>query len=119
MRANGVPSFPDPDSSGKLPNATVQQLGVSNSRYQAATRTCQHLLPNGSNGPTPAQVQLYRNTMLIYARCMRAHGLNDFPDPDSRGRLDIGPGTDVPVDTPQFQTAFRACKHLLSYYESP
>jgi hypothetical protein len=119
MRSHGVPNYPDPGSSGKVPNTTPQQLGVSSSQYQAAENACGHLLPNGGSGPTQAQVQQYRNTMLIYARCMRSRGVPNFPDPDSRGHLDIGPGTDVPVNTPQFQTAFQACKHNLSYYRSP
>jgi hypothetical protein len=59
-------------------------------------------------------VQQYRNTMLKYARCIRSHGVPNMPDPDSMGRLDIGPGTDVDVNSPQFQTAFQACKSNLS-----
>ena len=52
--------------------------------------------------------------MLIYARCMRKHGVSNMPDPDSRGRLDIGPGTDVRVNSPTFQAAFQVCKSMLS-----
>jgi hypothetical protein len=121
VRTHGVVNYPDPNSGEKLPTATPQQLGVSSSRYQAAESACQHLLPNGGGGggPTQAQVQQYRNTMLLYARCMRTHGLSNFPDPDSRGHLDIGLDTDVPVNTPQFQRAFESCKHTLSSYHSP
>jgi hypothetical protein len=119
VRSHGVANYPDPNSSGKLPTATPQQLGVSSAQYQAAQNACQHLLPNGAGGPTPAQVQQQRNSLLPYARCMRTHGVPNFPDPDSRGHLDVGPGTDVPVNTPQFQRAFGACKHTLSYYQSP
>lgn len=118
MRSHGVVNYPDPSNSGKPPNATAQQLGVSSSEYQAAQNACAHLLPNGSGGPTPAQVQQYANSLLPYSRCMRAHGISNFPDPDSRGHLDVGPGTDVPVNTPQFQRAFQACKSKLSYYQS-
>jgi hypothetical protein len=52
--------------------------------------------------------------MLIYAKCMRAHGVSNTPDPDSRGHLDIGPGTDVDVNSPRFQAAYRVCKSKLS-----
>ena len=38
--------------------------------------------------------------MLIYARCLRAHGVSNMPDPDSRGHLDIGPGSGVDVNSP-------------------
>jgi hypothetical protein len=119
MRSHGVAAYPDPGSGGLLPKKTPQQLGVSSSQFQAAQMSCQHLIPSAGNGPTPSQVAQYRTVMLKYARCMRARGVSDFPDPDSRGRLAIGPGTDVPVNTPQFQTAFQVCKRNLSYYQSP
>lgn len=118
-RSHGVPAYPDPSSGGLLPKKTPHQLGVSSAALQAAETACEHLLPSGGGGPTPAQVAQYRNVMLIYARCMRAHGVANMPDPDSRGRLAIGPGTDVPVNTPQFQAAFGVCKSKLSYYRSP
>jgi hypothetical protein len=108
MRTNGLPGFPDPSSSGKPRFPTAQQLGVSGSRFQAAESSCQHLQPGGG-GPTQAQVQQYRDSMLIYARCMRAHGISNFPDPDSRGHVNVGPGTGVDVNTPQFQAAYRVC----------
>jgi hypothetical protein len=109
MRTDGVPGFPDPSSSGKPHFPAAQQLGVSSSRFQAAESACQHLQPGGGSGPTQAQVQQYRDSMLIYARCMRAHGISNFPDPDSRGHVNVGPGTDVDVNTPQFQAAYRVC----------
>jgi hypothetical protein len=63
MRSHGVANFPNPQpsSTAKLPRLTPQQLGVSDSQYQAAASTCKHLLSNGSDGsggtPDPAKVQ--------------------------------------------------------------
>ena len=45
MRSNGVLNFPDPPSSGLVPKADAQQLGVSGSQLQAAQRACQRLYP--------------------------------------------------------------------------
>jgi hypothetical protein len=45
MRSHGVPNFPGPDSSGQIPKETAQQLGVSDSRLQAAQGACQDLWP--------------------------------------------------------------------------
>src|ERR1700722_13524182 len=54
VRSHGVANYPDPTSSGKLPTATPQQLGVSSSQDRAAENACQHLLPNGDGGPSQA-----------------------------------------------------------------
>jgi hypothetical protein len=53
MRSHGVPNFPDPDGSGRLPKESVQQLKVSDSRLQTAQKTCLHLWPYQS--PTRAK----------------------------------------------------------------
>lgn len=101
MRSHGVPDYPDPVGSGQLPKASAQQLGVSSSRLQAAEQACQHLYPadGGSSdqliqecettGDCPqAVVQQALNEMRNYARCMRSHGVPNFPDPtvDAEGR---------------------------------
>jgi hypothetical protein len=51
---------------------------------------------------------------LAYSQCMRAHGVTDFPDPDSQGRIDIqaGPGSDLDPNNPTFQAAQQACQSL-------
>jgi hypothetical protein len=101
MRSHGVPNFPDPTSSGQVPKASAQQFGVSSSQLQATQRACQHLLPvtGGSfqqqaqqcvtTGDCPrALVQQMLSAGLRFARCMRSHGVPNWPDPtiDSQGR---------------------------------
>lgn len=113
MRSHAVPAYADPGSSGLIPKKTPQQLGVSPSTFRAAQRACIHLVPNGGR-PTPAQMEQQRSVMLRYARCMRTHEVSNMPDPDSRGHLDIGPGTDVAVNSPGLQSAFQVCKSELS-----
>jgi hypothetical protein len=70
----------------------VQQLGVSSSEIQAAQAACSRVLPTGQslrqqtdclmvgNCP-PAEVQLILEAERKYARCMRAHGVPNWPDP--------------------------------------
>ena len=45
MRAHGVPNFPDPNTSGVFNKVALGQVSANNSRYPAAQRACQHLLP--------------------------------------------------------------------------
>ena len=101
VRAHGVPNYPDPGSAGNLPKGSAQAFGVSNSQYQGAQRACRHLLPNSDTrftaaltqcletGDCPhALVQRALTEGLGFARCMRDHGVPNWPDPtvDSMGR---------------------------------
>jgi hypothetical protein len=101
MRSHGVPNFPDPESSGVLPKADAQQLGVGSSQLQRAQRACQDLYPNNGGafqeqtqqceetGDCPqALVQRILTVQRQYARCIRSHGVPNWPDPtiDSQGR---------------------------------
>jgi hypothetical protein len=84
MRFHGVPNYPDPNSRNTMPDGlpkiSVQQLRVSSSKFQAAQRACRHVLPNGGQATQSASQQLLRDG-LKYARCMRAHGVPNWPDP--------------------------------------
>jgi hypothetical protein len=90
VRSHGVPNFPDPQagaSNAKFPSA--QQLRVSSSQLSTAENACQRLLPVGIDDQfSPAEVPLLLRGMLPFARCMRSHGVPNFPDPavDSEGR---------------------------------
>src|SRR5258708_21284288 len=57
MRSHGVPNFPDPASSGQVPKAEAQALGVSSSQLQAAQTACQRLYP-ANGGPLTASAML-------------------------------------------------------------
>lgn len=95
MRSHGVPNYPDPDpdSSGQLPKGDAQQFGVSTSQYQAAQQDCRHLIPiAGSlhqeehqcmqNSDCPSSlVQRMLTADRKLARCMRSHGVPNWPDP--------------------------------------
>ncbi len=51
---------------------------------------------------------------LRYAQCMRAHGISDFPDPNSQGQLQIQarPGSDLDPNNPRYRSANTACQHF-------
>ncbi len=108
MRSNGVANYPDPTSSG-LVKESLQQLGVSGSRFQSASRACNHLLPNGGSGPNPARVQQVKAQALQFSRCVRTHGVPNFPDPDSHGRIPDPASVGVDQRSPKFEAANQAC----------
>ena len=79
MRANGVPSFPDPNADGGF--LFRRGAGLTKSPlFRAAQAKCQRLLPPGpGSGPPPSAQTLAR--FLKIAKCMREHGVPAFPDP--------------------------------------
>ncbi len=78
MRSNGVPNFPDPNASGGFPlRAGIDPRSPA---VSAARAKCRQFLPPGpGSGPPPSPQTLAR--FLNIARCMRQHGVYDFPDP--------------------------------------
>jgi subtilase family serine protease len=54
MRSNGVPNFPDPSSGWRFDKSEPQQLGISESKFQAAVSACNHLLPKGGQPASTA-----------------------------------------------------------------
>ena len=63
----------------------------------------------GSSGH-PAQAGATGGPLLDYARCMRAHGVPNFPDPSPDGGLAIPNG--INTAAPAFVSAQRACGSL-------
>jgi len=51
---------------------------------------------------------------VSYAGCMRTHGIPNWPDPQPNGGFLLLPSENLPAtSSPQFQSANKACKHLL------
>jgi hypothetical protein len=108
MQTNGVSNFPEPNSSGVFPKETPGQLGVTESKYRSASRDCDHLLPNGGNGPSAAEIQHVKELGLQFAHCMRGHGV-PLPDPGSDGRIPDPATVGINQGSPQFEAANQAC----------
>ncbi len=109
MRSNGVSRYPDPGSSGTA-KPSLQQLGVSSSRFLAALSACRHLLPNGGSGPTAAQVRQVSALSLSFSRCVRSHGVPNFPDPAADGRIPDPATVGIDQGSPKFEAANQACR---------
>ena len=119
MHAHGVPSFPDPTSGAGGPgfavsatpgSSTVSINGInfSGPAFQAAIRVC-GLFKRVGSAPQPTEAM--RERLLAFARCMRSHGVPDFPDPQFAARA-AGLQVRLPADhnAPAFQQAVRTCR---------
>ena len=110
MRSHGVPNFPDPDSTGALPKVGPQQLGVSSSQFQAAQNACASLLQ-----PSDTQVLETLSGMRDFARCMRSHGVPDWPDPttDTSGQPVFDLRGRIAPDSPRMDAKSSICDYYL------
>jgi hypothetical protein len=118
MRSQGVLNFPDPSSSGGIPKETPQQLGVTSSQFESAQNACIHLLASGSSGPTTAELQQSWSDMANFARCMRSHGVPNWPDPTmypphpERPTFSLQP-VGIDPNSPQISAKIHECEPLL------
>lgn len=108
MRSHGVANFPDPNPAGGFDGTTQLQ---SNPNYASADSTCKSLLPNGGSGKASQN----ESQLLQIARCMRSHGVPNYPDPNPNPtvnpRVQLAQAG-IDVNSPQFQAASRTCEQL-------
>jgi hypothetical protein len=110
MRSHGVPNVPDPTLS---PTAFKSAVGedLKSPAGQAAYTACQHLLPprqpNQSAPNSPARTTAF----LEFARCLRSHGLPNFPDPNGSGQIthEMLAADGINLQQPGFLTAGDTC----------
>jgi hypothetical protein len=68
---------------------------------------------SGSGGKDGNSRAANYQSFLNYSKCMRAHGLPNFPDPSAGGGIQISPSEGVNPSSPAFQSAQKTCQHLL------
>jgi hypothetical protein len=114
MRTHGVSDFPDPQvtvSAGqtKIAIRAVAKDGAS-PQFKTAQQSCQHLIP-GPQNESPAQRQAREHALLAFARCLRSHGLPNFPDPTGQGQLSMEMinAAGINLHAPNVLPAARAC----------
>ncbi|HEV2373240.1 MAG TPA: hypothetical protein VGS19_13835 [Streptosporangiaceae bacterium] len=120
IRQHGIPGFPDPavNAAGQVNIDKSALLTVPRPVLTHALSACRPTLERAGvlagnthgmgNAPTPQQLQ----ALLAFARCMRAHGLPGFPDPNPQtGGLSLPPA--VSKSSPALHSATQACRSYL------
>jgi hypothetical protein len=75
---------------------------------------CSGSPPSADPGGTPgAGGQASFSSAVGYSRCMRSHGVPDFPDPASGGGIPKTSAQRLGVSDSRLRTAQNACQHLL------
>lgn len=114
MRTHGVSDFPDPvvTSTPGQTKIAIRAVAKDNGspRFTAAQQACQHLLP-GPQNESPAQRRAHEQALLAFARCLRTHGLPNFPDPNGQGQLTVEMihAAGIDLHAPNVLPAARAC----------
>jgi hypothetical protein len=109
-----VPNFPDLSGNGMLIQGNAQTISVNGvsinaPAFLAARANCQKYLP--STHTSPAQ-SAQRQRGLEFARCMRSHGVPNFPDPkviSSSGGSQRVYLSGINPQSPAFQASAEAC----------
>lgn len=102
MRTHGISNFPDPNSNGGI---EFNASGVNQATYQAARTACASLRGGGA-GNASSEQNLANE--LKFAKCMRAHGVPDFPDPNKNGGFS-GSSMTIDPQSASFQSAQAIC----------
>ena len=92
MRDHGVPT----ETNGSGHGAVVIggfRTSPESPTFQKAQNACKKLLPDSGlpgEGPPPSAQTFDR--LVTIARCMRKHGISEFPDPRTTRPANLGPG---------------------------
>ena len=73
----------------------------------SAAETCKEYM--APSGPPPQPSASQKSAALAFARCMRAHGVPNFPDPTFSGGGPAGPQAGINPQSPAFRSAARVC----------
>ncbi|MBO0813062.1 MAG: hypothetical protein J2P23_13605 [Microlunatus sp.] len=106
MRKHGVTDFPDPQGPNQNQFALSRKV-LQNPHFASAQKACAALRPQQSNSSN-STAGSSQTQLLALAKCMRAHGVPNFPDPDPNGRLKVGSGLDP--NSPTFKRALQTCQ---------
>jgi len=108
MQSHGVDAQVGPGGQG----IEISGVDPQSQTMQKAQQACSKLLPGGGPKPlTPAQQAQALKQLVKLSKCMRAHGIKDFPDPSSLGglKLQLSRTGDLNPASAPFQAAMNAC----------
>ena len=113
MRSKGVTNYPDPvaDGNGGYRMGGLSGVDQNSSTYQSAQAACQSTLYQ-SNGDSAATRTFDATKVAPWAKCIRANGLPNFPDPTVKGDSIIVSAQAAGIsgrDDPKFAKAASAC----------
>ncbi len=109
MRSNGIANFPDPQSSGGIQIGSSSGIDPQSPQFQAAQKACRKYFPVPDL--SKAQIAQHEAEALEFAKCMRANGVPNFPDPQfgANGAEFVKPVPGLDPNSPSYQAAAAKC----------
>lgn len=109
MRSKGVPNFPDPNSTGGIDIGPSSGIDPQSPQFQAAQKACRKYFPVPDL--SKAEIAQREAQALEFAKCMRANGVPNFPDPQfaASGAELVRPVAGVDPNSPTYQAATNKC----------
>jgi hypothetical protein len=93
MRGHGLSNFPDPEvhQNGNQVSVIIHLIpGMKGSpAFRSANRACERIMRPAAEAYQVSSTERRQrmDAALAFARCMRAHGFPNFPDPTAQGHL--------------------------------
>src|ERR1700761_514827 len=112
MSSHGLSQFPDPGAPAAggsqvsiLGSQLPPRINVKAPSFQAALKTCMARFLAAHPRPPVSAAQ--KAALLRHARCMRAHGVPNFPDPrfPAGGGIAVSVVPDASANSPAFERA--------------
>jgi hypothetical protein len=117
VRSHGSPNFPDPqvDAQGKPDFGNSPQVKTEGLQAQGACGSILSRLPAAATGQIPGTPAVL-HTEVLFAGCMRRHGLPDWPDPRPDGTFQLA-GTPYAAmgKSGPVLTAMQACRQYETF----
>ena len=112
MRENGLPDFPDPDTTDPHRFSIMIPEGTPKATVDKAMAACKAFMPNGGER-RPVDPAITAQLRKL-SKCMRENGFPDFPDPGADGGIQIENkgGTGIDPDSAEFKKAEETCKQF-------
>lgn len=110
MRDHGVSSFPDPEAGAGI-QIPIKLAENPSPAFTSAMHACEYLTPADTQPPVASASQ--KAAALKLARCMRKHGVPNYPDPTYKDGREIPPPiADPSIDpaSPAFGAASKMCQ---------
>ena len=95
---------------GALAGATVAAMLIAGCGGSASGGSVAHI--NGSTNAKSSTNSKTKPSALAWARCMRSHGVPNYPDSNSSGYFHFSPSSGINRQSPSFQSASTDCKSL-------